>query len=508
VPGTVMESRWKFLTSTWGEGGARLFVAVVLASHAVAAWFNAGYLSADEHYQIIEFAQYKLGRQSAAALAWEFAEQMRSGLQPWLAAMAIRVHDAIGVTSPFTVAFSLRLLSTIVAAAASFELCRRCLRPVSNRFLRQAALFLALLLWIVPMAHGRFSSENWGGMWLAIGLCFMLDAVDTWPADRRRATIAAACAGLAWSASVDFRFQMAVAVAGALLWLLFVRRGPASLLAAIALAFVAGCAVSVVLDYWLYGSWTLAPLNYIRANLIEHKANAYGTSPWWLLAVYAAVALIPPYSLVLIALLVAGSWYARREVVVWAAVPFIAVHAVVAHKEPRFLFPLIYLVGPWVALCASSLPERLQNTVSRWRTSLATFVVTFVAVDLLVMCVTIVMPVNDRIALDRWLCDQGERGLRTVYALAPRKTGVPRTVTDSFYDSSVVMTPATPGRVSDEVRERPAFVYYRGSELPRELGAIGCIPVFRTYPVWLTGSTLFRRFADVETDSICRLGPH
>src|SRR5690242_5224606 len=113
--GNVIRSRWAFLTSTWGERGARLFAAAVVVSHAVAAWFNAGFLSADEHYQIIEFAQYKLGRQSAAALAWEFPAQMRPALQPWFAAMAIRLHHALGATSPFTIAFSLRLLSTIIA---------------------------------------------------------------------------------------------------------------------------------------------------------------------------------------------------------------------------------------------------------------------------------------------------------------------------------------------------------------------------------------------------------
>ena len=501
----MIESRWKFLTSTWGAGGARLFAAAVLASHAVAAWFNAGYLSADEHYQIVEFAQYKLGRQSASMLTWEFHERMRSALQPWLAALAIRLHDAIGLTSPFTIAFSLRLLSSAVAIVVTFELCMRCLRPVSNRFLRQAGLFLALLLWITPTAHGRFSSENWGGMWLAIGLCLMLSALDAWPTARRRSMFVALCAGLAWSAAFDFRFQMALAVAGASLWLLFVRRGPATLVTTIALGFAAGCTAGVILDYWLYGAWTLTPLNYVRLNLIEHRADAYGTGPWWMVVVYLAVVLIPPYSFALIALLAAGCWYARREVLVWTAVPFVAVHAVIAHKEPRFLLPLLYLVGPWVALCASSLPAGLQDASTRWRRSLATAAVTFCAIDLFVLSVTIVMPVNDRIALDKWLHDQRELGLRTVYALAPRKTTGPPPVTNSFYEAGVAMKPVTLDQLSSEVDVRPAFVYYPGNEMPAELAAAGCTPVFRTYPAWLTGSKLFRRLAEVETDSICEL---
>ena len=51
-----------------------LFVAAAIGIHLVAAWCNGGFLNADEHYQIIEFAQYKLGRQSAAGLALEDLE--------------------------------------------------------------------------------------------------------------------------------------------------------------------------------------------------------------------------------------------------------------------------------------------------------------------------------------------------------------------------------------------------------------------------------------------------
>src|SRR5579872_5070121 len=174
----LLRSRREFLTATWPGNQARLFVAVVIAVHLVAAWCNAGFLDADEHYQIMEFAQYKLGAQPASALAWEFPARMRPALQPWLAAAAIRAARLLGAASPFTIAFSLRLLSTLLAMLASFELCVRCLRAVSSVRARQAGLFFALLLWLAPTVHSRFSSENWGGLWLAVGLCCLLDALE------------------------------------------------------------------------------------------------------------------------------------------------------------------------------------------------------------------------------------------------------------------------------------------------------------------------------------------
>ena len=112
-----MGSRRKFLTETLPRGRVGVLVTGVVVAHVAAAWYNVGFLNVDEHYQIIEFAQYKLGYQVASALAWEFPLRMRPALQPWVAANAIRAHHALGLMSPFTIAFSLRLLSSVLAMA-------------------------------------------------------------------------------------------------------------------------------------------------------------------------------------------------------------------------------------------------------------------------------------------------------------------------------------------------------------------------------------------------------
>ena len=144
----------------------------------VTAWHSETFFHPDEHYQILEFAQYTLGYQSASSLAWEFAMHMRPTLQPWLAAAAIHSLHLAGVTSPFAIAFSLRLVSALLAMVVSLELCARCLPAMTSRGAKQAALFLSFFVWLVPTAHGRFSSENWAGIGLAAGICFVLDALD------------------------------------------------------------------------------------------------------------------------------------------------------------------------------------------------------------------------------------------------------------------------------------------------------------------------------------------
>ena len=136
-----LRSRLDFLRTDF-SGYAGAFIAVAVGVHVAAACFNGGFLNADEHYQIIEFAQYKLGRQSLSALPWEFTAQIRPALQPWLVVVLIRLCRVFGVTTPFTIAFLLRLLSALLALWTSFEVCVRCIRTVEARWIRVAALFV------------------------------------------------------------------------------------------------------------------------------------------------------------------------------------------------------------------------------------------------------------------------------------------------------------------------------------------------------------------------------
>ena len=501
-----LRSRREFLEATLPGFRSVVFIASVLLTHFVAAWRNAGFPTADEHYQILEFAQYKLGYQQPSALAWEFAARIRPALQPAVAVLAIRVHHSLGVASPFAIAFSLRVLSALLAVWVLFELCARCLPSIRTRSVRLVALYASFFLWLAPSVHARFSSDNWGGLWFAAGLCLMLDAAGA-PAPRRARSIAfAVAAGAIWSIAFYSRFQMGIAIAGAVLWLLLVRRGHFVLVAALAASFAAGCAFNEMLDHWLYGVWTWVPWNYLQVNLIQGKAATFGVLPWWMIGAYAAIVLIPPFSIALMALAAVGSWYARRHVIVWAAVPFVVVHAAIAHKEARFLIPLLYLAGVWGAVCVDALPPPLKAWLSRsWRTAPGrASVAAFYAVNVLALVTTVLMPANDSINVDSWRWEHQQLDPSTVYAVDPVTSRLPANVTNSFYDGGLRVAPFTSVAQIEAGAHAPLFVYYKGVDAPSSL--LGrCEPVVRAFPMWLAGRALFRRMAIVDEATICRM---
>ena len=55
------------------------------ALHLSASIFSEGRTHPDSDYQILEYANFKVGNESNLTLTWEFFEQIRPALQPALA---------------------------------------------------------------------------------------------------------------------------------------------------------------------------------------------------------------------------------------------------------------------------------------------------------------------------------------------------------------------------------------------------------------------------------------
>jgi hypothetical protein len=287
------------------------------------------------------------------------------------------------------------------------------------------------------------------------------------------------------------------------------RRASVALLAAMTAGFFVGCGVNEAADRWLYGVWTFVPYNYVLENLVHGKAAAFGVAPWWVLAAYMAVVLIPPYSVGILALITTGCWYARRNVLVWMTVPFVLVHAVVGHKEPRFLLPLLYVAGPLFAVGVDAMPRRFGARLAAWlRTPWGrTHAGVWCAVNLVLMGVTMFAPANDTYRLDRWLWDQSRTGRITVYAVGGSPYDLTDTLTNSFYRSDNV--DVIPVHAVDQIgaisAAMPTFAFYKGTDAPAVIAAAGtCAPVVQGMPLWLVDGA--DRSRDVYQATICRFG--
>jgi len=267
----------------------------------VTAYFSIGHHQSDEHYQILEFAQYKLGHINGNDLPWEFHEKMRPSMQPWIAFLSIKCLNFIKITNPFTITILFRMVSALFLWLAITSLSKViCEKYFPEKKWSVFFYCCALLLWFVPYTSVRFSSENYSAAFLLFGLYFLLR--------EHKSYWSFFCIGALFGLSVLFRYQLGIAIFGIFLWLFFKAGITIPKLIPLFVSFLVIIAVGVYLDYLFYNELVFTSFNYLKLNLIEGKSSNFGTSPWWYYLFNFLLFAIPPISLILLVSFPIGIW--------------------------------------------------------------------------------------------------------------------------------------------------------------------------------------------------------
>lgn len=199
---------------------------------------------------------------------------------------------------------------------------------------RNGLLAATLFFWLMPMISARFSSET---LSTACMLLLLARLLNTAPPSFREAIWMGIVAALGF----EFRYQIAFAFIGILLWILVIGKYRWRIWWHAALGFLGMLALCTALDCWFYGKFVIAPYNYYYMNIVMHVAAAYGVSPWYTyllqLGILPSLALGVP---VILSVCI-GTFRHYRNPVVWAFWSFLLIHSVISHKEARYLFPLM-----------------------------------------------------------------------------------------------------------------------------------------------------------------------
>ena len=325
-------------------------LALLAAWHVTVTVLAANPWHPDEHFQLLEFAWARAGLAPVSDLPWEYAARIRPTLQPTMALAVLRGLRAVGVESPFTWVLLLRLATLALAFGTLLRVAAVTTPTLPTVGARRVAWLAALGAWFAPMLLSRFTSENVAGALLAIAVAETV-ADPRGTTNSRRRLLAGVCAG----AAIALRYQMAFPVMALGGWLLWRgERGQARRLAAGAILVVL---LSLACDWWFHGTPTATPWHYFRVNLVEGVASSFGTSPWWAYVAWAPLWTAPPFGLLLIAAVLVGVAAAARSPWSWTLLAYLLPHSLLAHKELRFLFPLLYLVPPVAAAGWAALPR-------------------------------------------------------------------------------------------------------------------------------------------------------
>lgn len=308
-------------------------LALGLAVRLAFVWFDDGIWWPDEVFQSLEPAHRAVF--GSGWQAWEFLEGARHWTLPGLVAGVMQIGAWLHV-SPVTAVESVCCLANVAIGAAVFLLARA--QGASSRSSTITALVftaMGLSIFISPRATGEHLSA------LPVTLAFAMLV-------RTRRLPDTIVAGALLSLAVGLRLQNGLFCLGALA--LVPEEGSHSRARlTLALTLLGGALIYGLVDWLTWGAPFHSAQAYLGFNLVEGRASAYGTSPWWK---YFA-ALITAEGVTLIPVLLLCALGAKQRWSLTAITLFVLlVHTAIPHKELRFLFPLIPL---WCAQAAVGL---------------------------------------------------------------------------------------------------------------------------------------------------------
>lgn len=331
-------------------------IAIVLFTFT--AYFSKGYFHADEQYQIVEFAGYKLGTHQKHELAWEFESKIRPAFQPSICFLMLKFFQRSNISNPYAQTFFLRLFAGLLAVFSIYYFIKNSLFLLENENHKKIYVLLFYFLWFIPFISVRFSSETFSGLsfLLAIGVYF-----------HDKLKFKYFLIGVLFGFSFLFRFQSAILISGFVAWLFFIKSEPLNhflkLIAAFTIIFLLG----LLVDFWFYESFVFTSWNYFKVNLIEGAAEGFGTSPWYYYIESIVFDSIFPIGFLIITSFIVLIVKQPKLFILWYVLPFIIVHSILSHKEERFLFPIIYFLPLVLSLAYQSVLKLFQN---RFKTGL------------------------------------------------------------------------------------------------------------------------------------------
>lgn len=321
---------------------------LALLLHVIAAVFSAGWYHTDEHFQILEFLNFKLGLTPASALPIEFGQMIRPWFQSTFYLALLQPLIALGDQNPLHWVLVIRLFSAIVGWLSLVGLALLADRWIVNLKLRHIAWLLCATLYFLPAFHARHSSENLSGsvFYIAFSLLFLgeerLFKLPQAKLPQYRKLLGALGLGLLFGASFELRYQVGFLVAGVYTYWLFFRKDQFATLVAMFTGTLLMVGLGSVIDHWGYGAWTFAPWNYFHYNLILGHVADVDTHPAWDFFRSSFTETFPPLGT---ALLIAAvlTWISKPlHPITWGTFPLFLIHTIIGHKELRFLFPIAH----------------------------------------------------------------------------------------------------------------------------------------------------------------------
>lgn len=394
------------------------------------AIYSVGYHQADEHYQIIEFARYKLSKSKLSDLAWEFKYQIRPGFQVFVCYLVLSICDSLGLDNPYQIALFLRCLMGVFSVVVIKNFISSTIDQIESSS-RNLYVFFSYFLWFIPYVSVRFSSETFSGILFLLGLSLLVQSKNR-PTLHRIIYI-----GLLLGLSILARYQSVIMVLSLIIWMVVTPFFKKSKLIYLLGSILAIVILGFLFDKWLYGEWVFSSWNYFNVNIQRGFASYFGISPWY---EYFNYTIMKPFFMLGIVILLAYLILLYREpmnLVVWVTLPFLFVHSLIPHKEPRFIFPIVFF-APYILIKGFDIISDYKPGKKVTRFILAPFIL----INFLILVIVVSKPAgNAEIAVTKYIRNECEGRVNIIVTPGANPYNPWKSVYSNYYaDQRVSLT--------------------------------------------------------------------
>ena len=335
-----------------------IFIILGFAIHSLATWFNIGFYSQDEHFQILSPVEYLLGINNDFRIdIWEFSEEYK--IRPWFQSYIfyyiIIFLKFININNPFIWVFVIKLLCSFLAFISLIYF----YITFKNKFFKDTKFnrFFIILFCLYPFLHSRTSSENLGMTFFVFGFIFLEYLLNN--KFKNNNLIFSILTGIFFGLAIITRYQLVIFVIGCYLWVILFSLNYKN----IKLLFVVGFSiifilfVGLVFDYYGYQQINITYYRYFYTNFLDGMLDFFGKEPWWYYFIEIIKTYIPPIGFLFLISFMVMIFRKFNHIIIFVSFFYLLIFTLIGHKELRFLFPLFFFT-PFI-ICA--LLDLLKN---------------------------------------------------------------------------------------------------------------------------------------------------
>lgn len=332
-----------------------LLVGFVLRARIV--FMDDGINWPDEIYQSFEPAHRLVF--GHGMVAWEYLEGARTWATPGFIAVWLWLCRLVGADSPATYIHVVKLVFSLLSVGAAWGVFRLAVVLGARELEATVSAALWSLCSLALYFSPRAMSENLATVLVVWGVALVLDADAT----QRLRMLGASLLGLATIARLQVGIVCAVVVV--VLALQLRARGKRPLLEVFGTLVV----WALIFGAWDAAAWHSLPsakaggffhsaVVYYRYNIVENRGAGWGTAPWPYFFVHLFKTM-PVLAVTMAVALLASLKRAWPVFLIIAA--FLGLHLFVAHKELRFIVPVVPLAAACVGAALALVPERFAR---------------------------------------------------------------------------------------------------------------------------------------------------